>query len=73
VGISANIYGSGFPGSFIPSFSWGGAAGFETYRLTNALDTIEKCMALHQKPLDENDRKIISQLFTLTGRYRKSI
>jgi UDP-N-acetylglucosamine diphosphorylase/glucosamine-1-phosphate N-acetyltransferase len=73
VGISANIFGSGFPGNFIPSFSWGGAAGFETYRLPNALDTIEKCMQLHQKPLNDQDRKIISQLFALTGRYRKTI
>jgi UDP-N-acetylglucosamine diphosphorylase/glucosamine-1-phosphate N-acetyltransferase len=73
VGISANIFGSGFPGSFIPSFSWGGAAGFESYRLQNALETIEKCMGLHKKALNDTDRKIITQLFTLTGRYRKSI
>ena len=73
VGISSNIYGTGFPGSFIPSFTWGGAPGFETYRLTNALETIEKCMELHNKPLDEPDKKIINQLFALTGRYRKSI
>ena len=31
VGVSTNIYGSGFPRNFIPSFSWGGASGFTTY------------------------------------------
>ena len=41
VGISSNIYGAGFPGNFIPSFSWGGAAGFETYRVAKAIETIE--------------------------------
>jgi hypothetical protein len=73
VGISSNIYGSGYPGSFIPSFSWGGAAGFETYRVAKALETIEMGMALHQKSLTETDRKIINRLFMLTGRYRKSV
>ncbi|MEL7004949.1 MAG: GlmU family protein, partial [Bacteroidota bacterium] len=32
VGVSANIFGSGFPRNFVPSFSWGGAAGFTTYQ-----------------------------------------
>jgi hypothetical protein len=31
IGVSANIFGSGFPRNFVPSFSWGGAAGFTTY------------------------------------------
>jgi UDP-N-acetylglucosamine diphosphorylase/glucosamine-1-phosphate N-acetyltransferase len=72
VGISTNIYGSGFPGSFIPSFSWGGASGFETYRLSNALETIEITMALHQKTLTDIDRKIIDRLFMVTGRFRNT-
>lgn len=28
VGVSANIFGSGFPRNFVPSFSWGGSSGF---------------------------------------------
>ena len=36
VGVSANIFGSGFPRNFIPSFSWGGAtAGYTTFRMEN--------------------------------------
>jgi UDP-N-acetylglucosamine diphosphorylase/glucosamine-1-phosphate N-acetyltransferase len=31
VGVSANIFGGGFPRNFIPSFSWGGNSGFTTY------------------------------------------
>ena len=72
VGISSNIYGSGFPGSFIPSFSWGGASGFETYRLSNALETIEITMGLQQKKLTDIDRKIIDRLFMVTGRFRNT-
>jgi UDP-N-acetylglucosamine diphosphorylase/glucosamine-1-phosphate N-acetyltransferase len=73
VGVSANIYGSGFPGSFIPSFSWGGAAGFETYRLGKALETIQTGLTLRQLEITEIDRKIINKVFALTGRYRKSV
>jgi UDP-N-acetylglucosamine diphosphorylase/glucosamine-1-phosphate N-acetyltransferase len=73
VGISSNIYGSGFPGSFIPSFSWGGAPGFETYRLAKAIETIETGMSLHQVPFTQTDRNIIDRVFMLTGRYRKTI
>jgi UDP-N-acetylglucosamine diphosphorylase/glucosamine-1-phosphate N-acetyltransferase len=72
VGISSNIYGSGFPGNFIPSFSWGGAPGFETYRLDNAIETIQKGMSLHKLGLSDTDKKIINRVFMLTGRYRKS-
>jgi hypothetical protein len=71
VGISSNIYGSGFPGNFIPSFSWGGAPGFETYRLDKALETIQKGMSLHQFGLSDADKEIINRVFMLTGRYRK--
>jgi UDP-N-acetylglucosamine diphosphorylase/glucosamine-1-phosphate N-acetyltransferase len=73
VGVSANIYGSGYPGSFIPSFSWGGAAGFETYRLGKALETIQTGLTLRQLEITEMDRKIINKVFALTGRYRKSV
>ena len=34
IGVNANIFGSGFPRNFVPSYSWGGSFGFTTY-LTN--------------------------------------
>jgi len=37
VGISANIFGDGFPRNYIPSFSWGGAAGMVDYVIDKAL------------------------------------
>jgi len=73
VGVSANIYGSGYPGSFIPSFSWGGAAGFETYRLGKALETIQTVLSLNELEIAETDRQIINRVFALTGRYRKLV
>jgi UDP-N-acetylglucosamine diphosphorylase/glucosamine-1-phosphate N-acetyltransferase len=72
VGVSSNIYGSGYPGSFIPSFSWGGAAGLETYRLGKALETLQTVLSLRELEITENDKQIIQRVFALTGRYRKS-
>ena len=73
VGISSNIYGAGFPGNFIPSFSWGGAAGFETYRVDKSFETIEKAMISRNLTLSEADRRIIASVFKVTDRYRKSL
>jgi UDP-N-acetylglucosamine diphosphorylase/glucosamine-1-phosphate N-acetyltransferase len=73
VGISSNIYGAGFPGNFIPSFSWGGAAGFETYRVDKSFETIEKAMMSRNLTLSETDRRIITSVFKVTDRYRKSL
>ena len=42
VGVNANIFGSGFPRNFIPSFSWGGAHGFSTYQLKKAGGSVGK-------------------------------
>jgi UDP-N-acetylglucosamine diphosphorylase/glucosamine-1-phosphate N-acetyltransferase len=72
VGVFSNIYGAGFPGNFIPSFSWGGAAGFETYRLDKAFETIEKGMTHRDRKLSEIDKKIINHVFVLAGRFRES-
>ncbi|HEX2394013.1 MAG TPA: GlmU family protein [Bacteroidales bacterium] len=72
VGICSNLYGTGFPGNFIPSFTWGGASGLETYRLDKAIETIKMGMSLHQKEFGETDLRIIDWLFMLTGRYRKT-
>jgi hypothetical protein len=73
VGISSNVYGSGFPGGFIPSFSWGGAAGFETYRLGKAIETIQTIVSFRQLEITETEKQIIGKVFTLTDRYRKSV
>jgi len=73
VGISSNIYGAGFPGIFIPSFSWGGAAGFETYRVDKSIETIEKAMMSRNLRLSETDKKIIANVFKRSDRYRKSV
>lgn len=63
VGVSANIFGSGFPRNFIPSFAWGGAAGFNTFQLSKALEVAERAMERRGKNLDEVEQNILSQHF----------
>ncbi len=38
IGVSANIFGTGFHRNFIASFSWGGTAGFTHYDADKAID-----------------------------------
>lgn len=39
VGVGANVFGSDFPTTYIPNFSWGGANGFEDYDLDKLVET----------------------------------
>lgn len=66
VGVSANIYGAGFPRNFIPSFSWGGAGGFVEYKLDKALATAERVMERRKIELDENERAILQHVYDST-------
>lgn len=70
VGVCANIFGAGFPRSFIPSFAWGGPHGFTTYKLGQALDTIERVYKRRNKELDATDRKILTEVFDRSAKFR---
>ena len=71
VGVSANIFGSGFPRNFIPSFSWGGAGGFTTYSTEKAFETAELVMTRRQQQLSAEDRIILLRIFEDTAKYRR--
>ena len=71
VGVSANIYGGGFPRNFIPSFSWGGSAGFVTYRTDKAFEVAEKVMQRRNINLTDDDKKILNTVFELSSQWRK--
>ena len=70
VGVSANIFGAGFPRQFIPSFSWGGSAGFTTYQMDKVFETAEKVMERRHVTFDETERAILQHIFELTAPYR---
>jgi UDP-N-acetylglucosamine diphosphorylase/glucosamine-1-phosphate N-acetyltransferase len=66
VGVGANIFGAGFPDKFIPSFTWGGAQGLETFRLDKAIEVAERAMARRKMPLTEEDKSILDFIFRNT-------
>jgi UDP-N-acetylglucosamine diphosphorylase/glucosamine-1-phosphate N-acetyltransferase len=70
VGVSANIFGDGFPRNFIPSFSWGGAQGFSVYTLNKVFDTASKVLARRGLELTETDKDILKTIFEITEKYR---
>ena len=63
VGVSTNIFGSGFPRNFIPSFAWGGAHGFSVYQIDKALATAQRVMGRRNVPLDDVEKAILTEVF----------
>ena len=71
VGVSANIFGSGFPRNFVPSFSWGGAGGFTTYTTSKAFATAKLVMSRRNVEFDEKEQAILEHVFEETKKWRK--
>ena len=70
VGVSANIFGSGFPRNFIPSFSWGGAAGFTIYQMKKVIEVAKVVMKRRDLELSETDISILQHVFDETSKFR---
>jgi len=70
VGVGANIFGGGFPPTHIPSFTWGGAEGMETYKLDKMFETAERVYARRGIKLDDTEKQILSDVFNQTKKYR---
>ena len=70
VGVSANIFGSGFPRNFIPSFSWGGSKGFTTYLTSKALEVAEVVMKRRGMEFTAQESAILEHVFKRSATYR---
>jgi UDP-N-acetylglucosamine diphosphorylase/glucosamine-1-phosphate N-acetyltransferase len=72
VGVSANIFGSGFPRNFIPSFSWGGSGGMTTFKTDKAFEVAKVVMSRRNIEFTETDAKILEYVFEESAKWRKS-
>lgn len=72
VGVSANVFGSGFPRNFIPSFSWGGHSGLTTYLPSKAFEVAKVVMQRRGEEFTEHDTAILTKVFELSEAYRRS-
>jgi len=70
VGVSANIYGGNFPRNFIPSFSWGGSAGFTEYKLPKVFEVAAKVMQRRNIEFNKLEQNILQTVFNNTSKYR---
>jgi len=59
IGVNSMLYGSGFIRNFIPSFSWGSAAGITIYKFETALETARIVMSRRGVDLTNDDEAIL--------------
>lgn len=71
VGVSANIFGAGFPRNFIPSFSWGGSGGMTTFKTDKAFEVAEKVMARRKVIFSEEEKAIMEHVFEESKKWRR--
>ena len=72
VGFGANVFDSGFPPKFIPSFAWGGKQGFVPYDLARFVATARRVMARREVELTAAYQNMIHALYELTQPERRS-
>lgn len=66
VGVGCNIFGSGYPPKYIPSFAWGGANGFVEHRFDKMIETARAVMARRKKTLSDEEYNLLKYIFEKT-------
>lgn len=70
VGVGCNIHGTGFPRTFIPSFSEGGAAGFTDVALPKFFATVERVVVRRGERLTDADRRLFESINAIADTYK---
>ena len=70
VGVNSNVFVSGFPRNFVPSFAWGGSHDFVTYELKKAHEVAELVMKRRGKKYTDIEKNILEEIFNRTAPYR---
>ncbi|MFD2935972.1 putative sugar nucleotidyl transferase [Spirosoma flavum] len=66
VGVNVNVFGTGLPPKYVPSFSWGGAIdGFMTYRLEKAVQVAREAFKRRNQAFDGQEESILREIFTI--------
>ena len=72
IGVGCNIFSTGFPRTYIPSFSRGGAQGMTENKLDKVLETVRVVMARRGYELDAEVEAALTAVFEDTASYRSS-
>jgi UDP-N-acetylglucosamine diphosphorylase/glucosamine-1-phosphate N-acetyltransferase len=63
VGVSANIFTTGFPPNLIKSFSWGGKSESPVFKLEQVFEVAKRTMKRRGIELSKQDKKIIEYIY----------
>ncbi len=63
IGVSCNVFGSGFPNKFLPSFTWGGVESSTKFELDKAVDVAKAMMGRRGFEFNEGDQTIFETIF----------
>ena len=72
-GFAANIFDSGFPPKHIPSFAWGGAQGFTTFRLEKSFEMARAMMSRRKIAWTSAHERMFTTLFEQTAKDRDEL
>ena len=70
IGVGANVFGDGYPRNFIPSFAWGGAAGFSTFQFSKFEEVAIAVMGRRKIAWTPEDKEILERIFETSKSYR---
>ncbi|HKK77665.1 MAG TPA: GlmU family protein [Saprospiraceae bacterium] len=71
IGVGANVFGAGYPRTFIPSFALGGPHGYKTFQIDKAFQMMERMMARRDVKFTAEDRLITMRVFEDTAKHRR--
>ena len=71
IGVGVNVYGSGFPRVFVPSFSEGSAsAGFSDVSLKKFFDIATRVMGRRGHEINDREKKIYEHIYSLSQTHK---
>ncbi len=65
VGVCCNIFGTGMPPKFVPSFSWGGVESITEFKFDKALELARVVMSRRKIDFSEEDRQVFDSVHRL--------
>jgi len=71
VGVSCNIFASGFPEKYVPSFTWGGDDSSTVYDIKKAIETAKIVMSRRKINFEKKDELMFNAIFELTKNDRE--
>jgi UDP-N-acetylglucosamine diphosphorylase/glucosamine-1-phosphate N-acetyltransferase len=66
IGISTNIFGSGYQRNFIPSFVWGGTTGHKAYEIDRAIAVAKRVYERRGMEFTDIDEDVMRKAYTRT-------